>query len=173
MQNPLLDTQDRDLQERLALISQIYGTFPIATVNGAREAEQKEAVAEVQKLLGLPPTGIVDQATREGIIRLSDEIRDYCKKGRTLCVYPGNRVFVVGDEHEIISLVKHMLHSLAERYSNFSKELICDGKMDQETANALCALQKCCSMEESGALNKETWNQLAALYEQHMERLEQ
>lgn len=173
MQNSQPDAQDRDLQEREALIAQLYGTFPIAMVNGSREAEQEQAVAEIQKLLGLPPTGAVDQATRDGIVRLSNEIKEYFKKGRSISVYPGNRVFVVGDEHEIISLVKHMLHSLAERYSNFSKELICDAKMDEETANALCTLQKCCSMEESGALNKETWNRLAALYEQHMERLEQ
>ena len=154
------------LQTMLRTIAALDPTLPTLIPDGIYGPQTVRAVRAFQRREGLPITGTTDEKTwnairaeyRKAVIELSPA-------APLDLVMHANQVILEGSDNLHVLLIQAMLHNLHEVYANIP-DCCLSGICDEETAESVKALQRCCGVAESGILDKCLWQLLAGLYHQ-------
>ncbi len=118
------------------------------------------AVRAYQQAYGLPVTGEIDDDTWNSIV---ETYRDRMEQTVPLTVFPrGSFLLQEGDRGELIYLVQVLLRLIGDYYSNLEPPAL-TGIFDAETAAAVRQLQEISGLAQTGAMDRRTWDRLAAL----------
>ncbi len=160
----------RRLREQLRLIAQYGGNMPLITIDGVYDEDTENAVRSFQRLFGLPATGQIDFDTWETLNDVYALVQERMAPPIPLSPFYGCDVTArEGDESPLIALIEVMLNSIAERFDNLSS-VTPDGIYSKEMTDAVTAFQKTNLLDQTGEVDKRTWNALARLYNQEFER---
>ncbi len=153
----------REIQKALRLLSFSEPALPRLVVDGRFGHETKRAVSIFQELYRLPITGEVDPVTWD---RLQEAYQDAITvKPRPLAVFPHEKFLLrLGDKHESVPVIKHILNTLSARYGNLPS--VGNGDIyDPDTANAVRRLRQLHDLEDNDTTDIDVWELLVSLYE--------
>lgn len=154
----------RELQTFLRKIAQFYPAIPLVNVDGIFGPKTTEAVSGFQRRFHLPVTGQVNEATWNAIVSEYRRLLNLEAAPVSLNLFPSNEaVLRQGDSGDAVYALQLMLNTLATQYNNI-KPVAVTGIMNPATALAVKDMQKHLSLEESGNVNRETWDGIARLY---------
>ena len=154
----------RSVQRYLRELSRFDESIPMVPIDGEYGAETQNAVAEFQRKHGLPPTGIVDRDTWTRLYFEYSEMLRINAPPLMLDIFPHYpQSFEVGpgDESFLVSIIQYILRELAPEFDLDAKIEI-TGIYDEETESAVRQFQHINMLEETGRVNKPTWNRLVA-----------
>lgn len=152
-----------ELQQWLRNIQKNQSDDPAIIPDGIFSEEVRLEVEEFQRGNGLEVTGIVDFATWEAIKeadRLVTAQRDVPRQVAPI----GNDDLPLrkGMDNRFTDVLKLMLSHVAEIYTNFS--FIEESGFGEETEREVRRWQSIAFLEETGEVDKETWNSLSEFY---------
>lgn len=166
---PFYKESVRQIQVYLYDISRVDRDIPRVNPDGIYGSTTVESVTAFQMKHGLTPDGRVNYETFR---KLSSEH----EKADMLLSQPNGispftqplkeGVTKLGDESELVMIVKIMLRSLGASYP-YGEELNADKVFDSDTERAIKEFQFIHGLPSDGIINKETWNRLALAYEKH------
>lgn len=152
------------LQYFLAVIGSFYEEVPVITVDGYFGPKTKEAVTAVQRLFGLPVTGVVDEATWDQVtstyLTVLQALPPEWLNG--VILFPG-RFLVEGMRGEDVRQLQEMLAGLSAVYPQIPG-ITPDGIFGPRTREALLAAQQLFGLQPSGAVGTPTWAEIASQY---------
>lgn len=132
--------------------------------DGLYGKETQEAVLEFQRRNGLAQSGIVHEETWNLLTERYKEAEVLRGQAEPLQILlqPG-QVLPVGSDNLHVYLLQGMLLALGQLYEELPLPAA-TGILDDDTARALRFLQQRFGIEDSGALDKQTWRHLARQY---------
>lgn len=154
-----------EVQQRLRdLWAWTHGALPIVAVDGSYDEGTRNAVKAFQSRYGLEPTGIVDYTTwnmlRDVHAVFSEE------KGAALPIRPflddPGFALRLGMRGDLVYIVQIILNTVNIHYD--APLVALNGLFNQSTSDAIKRFQKLNRLDESGVLDKQTWNRLAEEY---------
>lgn len=158
------------VQNRIDRIAVNYPAIPFITLpNGIYDEDTEKAVRTFQQVFGLPVTGAVDEDTWYRILyiyvavkrlaELESEGEEY-QSG----AYPGNDV-QPGDRGPNVLRIQWYINAVSRSGQYPQVPFVeLDGIYDTETANAVRVLQGLFGFEQSGVVDRRTWDALTELY---------
>lgn len=154
----------RSLQTMLRVIAEDTGDIPSVIPDGIYTQDTLNAVSAFQRRMGLPITGVTDQATWEAIVAAYEPALIRLDQAAPIEVIlePG-AVFRMGDHSPYLYLAQSMLLVLAQEYPNITKPSH-SGTVDTPTAEALAAFQLLAGLPPTGELDRITWKYLTQQY---------
>ncbi len=156
----------RELQQMLRSLTQAGADITLLTPDGIYGPETRRAVEEFQNLYGLPVTGEADSATWNRLVQVLRDIQHGCSTPAPIMVLPAEFMDLgLGDEEDAVYFVQIMLNALAKQFGNLSPVAV-SGKYDNELQQAVKAFQKAAGLPCGGTVDRNTWNRMAALYNQ-------
>ncbi len=167
-----VDQPIRSLQTMLRTIASVEPGQVNVMPDGIYGSQTAAAVRSFQRRQGLNPTGVVDQATHERIVREYERAYIEAEKARPVQITldPG-QVLRRGARNNHIYLVQSMLtvlHLLDSRIPRPPHT----GILDPQTAEALAAFQTIAGLPPTGEVDKRTWKDLALYYTLAADQLE-
>lgn len=154
----------RMLQTYLRHLSYHDGSLPAVPIDGIFDSATRSALSEYQRTRALPVTGSAD---RETFDRLRDEyLESLAKRSPPEAVElfpraPEDFAIREGDGGFLASAVIYMLGELSALYG-FGEEIFTSRVFDGAVAEALREFQKKNFLFPSGAVDRATWDALAA-----------
>ena len=162
----------RSLQTMLRTIASIEPGQLNVIPDGLYGSQTAAAVRSFQRRQGLNPTGVVDQATHERIVREYE--RAYIEAERAQPVQinldPG-QVLRRGERNSHIYLAQSMLTVLNLLNPGIPAPPH-TGVLDAETAESVAAFQSAAGLAPTGEIDKRTWKDLALFYALAADQLE-
>lgn len=154
----------RSLQTMLRVIAENNTSYQSIIPDGIYGPETMSAVSTVQRVHGLPITGVTDNRTWDTIVRLYDHAIVEQEEAHPLLVIlnPG-QVIRRGERHPHLYLVQAMLIVLSDAYQSITKP-DSTGILDDATADAISAFQEISGLAITGHLDKHTWKHLVLQY---------
>lgn len=154
----------RTVQYFLAVIGNFYEEVPIIAVDGYFGPNTREAVSAVQRLFGLPVTGVVDEATWDQITSTYLTILQALPPGwpNGVILFPG-RFLVEGMRGEDVRQLQEMLAELSTVYPQIPA-ITPDGIFGPQTREAILAAQQLFGLQQTGAVGTPTWEEIASQY---------
>ena len=150
-----------ELQYMLRKIARITGEIPIVNADGIYGADTREAVRYFQGQNGLTPTGEVDKATWDKIFEKYKESIYAVSQGEPIYPFPSpSYTSKSGERSDIITLIQLILSALSVIYDDF-EEIEITGENDEKTVVALKRFQGYHGLDETGVLDKRTWDAAA------------
>ena len=155
----------RSLQYMLGELSYAHEALPFVAVDGLFGEETLEAVMTFQREFSRPVTGRVDQRTWDAIVYQFDLLEQERARPRPLRGFPV-RPFQVepGERDDTMALVQTMFASLAGILDGIEPS-DADGYHAQKSVRNTCWLQGISRLEQTGIVDRFTWNMLVRLYE--------
>ena len=159
----------RTLQIRLNRISDNYPAIPkIAIPDGVFSFDTEDAVKEFQRIFGLTPDGIVENATWYRILFLYNAVKrlnELNSEGITLSEVTKQyqNESKLGDSGVEIRNIQYFLNYLSEFYSEIPQVDI-DGIFDVQTENAVKAFQRLFELPITGTVDLPTYDTLYRTY---------
>lgn len=154
----------RELQEYLRRLSRTYPSIPELAVDGIFGPETEEAVRAFQILFGMPVTGEADGDLWEA---LKKEYHRLCmpeRRAQPLYPFPrGDTVWEMGDTGPAVTILQAALDTVCDHCGK-GQPLTCGGVYDEATAECVKWLQKLCGFEQTGRVDRRTWDMLACTY---------
>ena len=151
------------IEEILTLLYQVAlrdSRIPVVLPGKTYTEEAALAVRAFQQAYGLPVTGEIDDATWNAIAAAYHSLLD---AAQPLVLFPaGTFILQEGDRGDLVHLVQILIRLAAGHYANL-EPIPVTGIFDAETAAAVRQLQRIAGLPESGAVDRQTWNRLAAL----------
>ncbi len=151
------------IEEILGLLYQIAlrdSRIPIVLPGSDYTEEAALAVRAYQQAYGLPVTGEIDGDTWDSIVETYHRLMD---EAEPLTLFPaGGFLLQERDSGELVQLVQVLLNLAAAHYRNLMPVAV-TGDYDAQTAEAVRKLQAVSALPETGILDRNTWNRLAAL----------
>ena len=159
-----VDQPIRSLQTMLRTIASIEPGQLDVIPDGIYGPQTAQAVRSFQRRMGLPITGVVDQATHERIVQDYERAWIEANKAQPIPVTlePG-QVIHRGERAPIAYLVQSMLTVLSLLHTNIPAPDH-SGLLDPSTAESLAAFQTYAGLPPTGELDKRTWKELALQY---------
>ena len=167
-----VDQPIRSLQTMLRTIARVEPGQMNVIPDGIYGSHTAAAVRSFQRRQGLNPTGVVDQATHERIVREYERAYIEAQKAQPVQITldPG-QVLRRGERNSHIYLVQSMLTVL-----NLLDPRIPapphTGVLDPATAESVAAFQTFAGLPPTGEVNKRTWKDLALYYALTADQLE-
>lgn len=154
----------RSLQTMLRVIAENDPQHDRIIPDGIYGPETVKAVTTLQRLHGLPVTGVADNRTWDAVVDLYEQALIQQDEAHPVHIIlnPG-QVIRRGERHPHLHLVQAMLIVLAEAYESIGAVEV-TGILDAATADALASFQSLSGIPMSGNLDKHTWKQLALQY---------
>ena len=151
----------RSLQTMLRLISLADPAIPTVIPDGIYGPQTMTAVSAFQRKYGIPVTGITDQYTWEQILSVAKPAKVRFGKAEPIeILIEPDAVFRAGDTGPYLYLAQTLLTQLAlDAPSIIAPKHT--GVLDRQTADALAAFQTLAGLEETGELDRITWQQLS------------
>lgn len=154
------------LQYFLSVLNEFYDYIPSVEITGTFGEETKRSVIAFQQSKNLPQTGIVDDVTWNEIYR------DF--RGIVTTVFENgaaNQVFVpfsgttlqLGSTGEEVTTLQQYLNNIASIDQNISPVDV-TGTFDEATRNAVLQYQKEYGLNETGTVDRTTWNSIGGTY---------
>lgn len=167
-----LDQPIRSLQTMLRTIASQEPRQINVMPDGIYGSQTAAAVRSFQRRMGLNPTGVVDRATHEQIVREYERAYTEAQKAQPVQITldPG-QVLRRGEKNNHIYLVQSMLtvlHLLDPRIPAPPHT----GVLDPATAESLAAFQTFAGLPPTGEVDKRTWKDLALYYTLTADQLE-
>lgn len=151
------------IEEILGYLYQIAlrdSSIPIVLPGKDYTDEAALAVRAYQQAYDLPVTGEIDEATWNSIVETYHRLMD---EAAPLVIFPsGAFLLQENDSGDLVMLVQVLLNLAASHYSNLPTVAV-TGTFNEETADAIRKLQALSALPETGALDRPTWNRMAAL----------
>lgn len=160
----------RELQEYLRYVAIAYPRIPQVAVDGIYGPETAEAVRRFQELFALAPTGEVDDLTWETLV--AEYRRLFYPNSRPQPIFPflrGDRTLELGDEGPEVRILQAMLDLISAYYNNLLS-VPDTGRFDADTVAAVKVLQRLFSYEQTGVVNRRTWDMLARTFNTYVGR---
>ena len=150
----------RSLQTMLRVISEADRRLPTVIPDGIYGPTTMGAVTAFQRKVGLPMTGVTDQATWESIVEAFETSLILVDKAEPIqIVMNPNQVYYRGDSGPYIYLLQSMLTQLSIDNDSISAPGH-TGILDQSTSEALLAFQELADLPQTGNLDKITWKHI-------------
>ena len=158
------------VQKWLRGIAKSGTPLPLILPDGFYGEETKEAVRIFQGLREIEQTGVVDYATW---LALRDAYEDCHRKNESpaaispfSCRLKDGKLHI-GDCMPLVSIVQAMIEEIREDYDDLTEQER-NGVYDEKTASNISVLQKKWGLKTTGELDKDSWNMLAACYNDHV-----
>ena len=167
---PPTGTPVRRLQEMLRTLSHVHREIPFLLPNGTFGEGTLEGVMVFQRIMGLPVTGTVDQTTWDAITEEYDQVNHRLSAPRAANLFPHNpAVIQPGQTSPLLYPIQGMFLALSDVFAPV-QAVQPSGTLDCGTADNLRWLQRCGHQEETGALDRGTWELLSRVYETFVAR---
>ncbi len=141
------------------------GAIRLVNPDGIYGSETTEAVADFQRMNGLPVTGRTDNATWDAIYRefLAATARRAAPLG--IMPFPNKRGYeaTTGEVSDTVAAIQLVLRLLANLYDDIDGSAS-DGVYGEPTASDVRAFQTRHNLPVTGRVDKITWNELAKAY---------
>jgi len=127
--------------------------------------ETRNAVAEFQRIYGLPVTGMTDMNTWNRIYFEYEKAAKERKPPAMISPFPSDEGYVIksGETSDLVSIVQFMLKLLGDIYDGIEgKEP--EGVYSESTASDIRKFQQSAGLPVTGDIDKATWNALAEAY---------
>ncbi len=152
----------------LNIVSQKYDTIVPVEVETFYGPETAEAIREFQNIMGLNPTGIVDQQTLNLLFREVYSILISTPEEELIIpVLPFLGIDLsegLGLEYPRILLLEIMLNAISSMHPEITPVEI-DGVFGPDTTAAVIAFQNLYGLPITGVVNEETWRRLVEVYQ--------
>lgn len=151
------------IEEILGLLYQIAlrdSRIPIVLPSKVFNEDAALAVRAYQDAYGLPVTGEIDDVTWNSIVETYHRLMD---EAVPLVLFPaGQFALQPGSGGDLVKLVQVLLNFAANRFDNL-RSVEVNGQYDEPTTEAVRQFQEIASLPQTGVMDRETWNRLAAL----------
>lgn len=129
---------------------------------GNYDESTKNAVTYFQKQNSLPPTGNVDFATWEAMYKAYDCCLKQNAKAVAISPFPSRDGFKVqiGERSDLVLIIQLLLNELRVNYSCYGY-VPPNGRFNLTTATAVREFQKINGIDQSGVVDRTTWNRIA------------
>lgn len=154
----------RSLQYMLRQVSKRHHGLPELQPDGRFGERTLEAVMRFQRMMHLPVTGVVDQATWNAIRREWLDVERELADPRQLRAFPVGAKAELGASEEYLLVVQAMFQALSRVLEDIQEEQL-NGILDETSIDNIRWLQNHANLEETGVLDRRTWDALAQLYE--------
>ena len=155
----------RQLQSYLRALQQQNGGTADVPFDGIYGEDTARAVAAFQQAAGLPVTGQTDRATWEAIREAYLQTVYDNTLHLPIQAYGSPEEFLQpGDQGDGVAFLQIMLRRLALLYPNLPLISGVTGVYDQQTAEAVKAVQRLTGLPQSGLTDKATWDAVTRLY---------
>lgn len=154
----------RTLQYFLAVIGNYYEEVPIITIDSIFGPATEDAVRAVQRLFGLPVTGVVDEETWDQIVSVYLSILESqpAEWADAVLLFPG-RFMLEGMQGDDVRDLQTMLSTLSTVYPQIP-DVTPDGVYGPRTREAVLAAQALFGLQPSGVVGTPTWAEIASQY---------
>ncbi len=154
----------RSLQTMLRTVAESDNRQPSVVPDGIYGPDTIAAVTAFQRRVGLPVTGITDQATWDTLIPIYEEARIDVLEAEPLQIIlnPGSGIRR-GQQDPNLYIVQAILTVLSQFYSSVTAPGM-TGILDVPTADSLSSFQALSGLPMTGHLDKKTWKHLALHY---------
>lgn len=149
-------------QRKLGVISQAYHTVGCVFPSGSKDKATKNAVKELQGMVGIKKSGEIDVETYNAALGLAERVKSEALPV-SADIFPCGRVYSFGDSDEVIQLCQIMINTAAKRYSNIIK-VNRGGSLDETTAAAISRLRALMGLPVSSQIDPLFFKHLIALY---------
>ena len=154
----------RSLQTMLRVIAEQDGNLPSVIPDGIYGPNTVAAVSALQRRVGLPITGVTDQATWDAVVAAYEPALVLIGEAQPIAVIlEPNQVIRRGQQDPNLYLAQGMLAVLAQVYGGIVPPGL-TGVLDLPTEEALLSFQALNRLPATGELDKITWKQLALHY---------
>ena len=154
----------RALQYMLRRLSARYRELPELQPDGRFGERTLESVMRYQKRRGLPVTGVVDQPTWTAIRNDWQEVELELAHPRQLRGFPAGEVVVPGESWDFLYVPQAMFRALGRSLEDLEEERVDGVHAGTSVQNAMW-LQDKAGLEQTGNMDRDTWDALSALYE--------
>ena len=132
--------------------------------DGIYGEETYQSVKSFQVKNGIEPTGEIDYETWTKITQENERaVFESSEPLQIVRITNSDLPFKIGDDNEFVYTLRLMLRNLSERYSNFLP-LDVSSAFDEQTRDRVILFQEVISAEQTGEVDKRTWNELAEIY---------
>ena len=167
---PITGTPVRNLQEMLRTLAHVHRDIPFFFPDGIFGERTLEGVMVFQRLMGLPVTGTVDQTTWDAIVAEFDRVNNQLAHPRSANLFPKNTPSIQpGQSSPLLYPIQGMFLALAAVFPPV-QHIPPSGTLDSGTAANLRWIQRCGNHQETGVLDRETWELLTRVYETFVAR---
>lgn len=151
----------RSLQTMLRILAEHDDRYQTVVPDGVYSPQTMQAVAQFQRVHGLPVTGVTDQQTWEEVVRRYEPALIFVDEAQPVeVILNPNEVLLLGDDSPYLYVAQAMLIVLAEVYASITAPQS-TGILDDATADALSSFQALSGLPVTGNLDKHTWKHLA------------
>ncbi|MBQ9760468.1 MAG: peptidoglycan-binding protein [Clostridia bacterium] len=164
-----------NLQRYLRQLSYDEESIKAPPVDGIFETDTQNALRAFQKLKGLPVTGKADQETWELLYALYRASLAKNSQPRPIALFPRTPTdyeLALGATGVLVMLLQYMLDELTHSYSDLG-DFSVNGTFDEPTKAAVNAFQSHNVLRQTGAVDRDTWNQIADQYNSLFTRYQQ
>lgn len=152
------------MQYMLRVLSQGDRRLIPVTPDGIFGQNTMAAIMAFQRAFGLPATGVVNQATWDRLVEeyTRESILQYPVEPLQIILNP-RQVIQPGEANQHVYLVQSMLQALSRAYGGLPQVSL-TGAMDGPTVAAVRRFQNLSGLRATGAVDRETWKNLARHY---------
>ena len=153
------------VQYYLSFIAQFNDFIPAVTQDGVYGQATKNAVSAFQQSVGLPQTGVVDEATWNALYSSYKSKYDSLPeefKISGISPYPGD-VLILGSSGEDVEELQKYLALISKTYTSIPTVAV-TGYYGEETQDAVLAYEREFGLPERGYVDLTVWNSIASLY---------
>lgn len=151
----------RSLQTMLRVLAEHDDRYQSVVPDGVYSPQTAQAVAQLQRLHGLPATGVTDQRTWDEVVARYEPALIFVDEAQPVeVILNPNEVLILGDASPYLYVAQALLIVLAERYGSIPAPAS-TGILDDATSDALASFQALSGLPVTGSLDKRTWKHLA------------
>lgn len=150
-----------EAQEYLRNISRAFDEISLLTPDGIFGEETEKAVLAFQKKQGLEETGIINYETWTAIVNENE--RAVFSASEVMLIDKDKLPLRRGDKDDAVYHLKTMLLYLGQNYGNFGFITVND-EFDADTEKSVRQWQRVIRTEETGEVDKLTWERLVEWY---------
>ena len=156
--------QVTELQKMLRAVSYSRVDIPKVNPDGVFGKETTEALRIFQRQIGLAPTGEADFTTWNALRSEAELSRDGASGGKMLDAFPGaDYVAKPGEKSSLVYVIQVMLGDISHTYDGLENVEV-TGVYDEATCDGVKLFQHYHRIEETGNVDRKTWDALAASY---------
>ena len=165
LETEMLSNPVRNLQFMLRRLASKYPNLPQLAEDGIFGAETLESVLIFQRDFDLPVTGMVDQRTWDTLVKEWTTLEREVSPARTLQIFPGGGHQVLPGEGGDYMILPQTMFQVLSRYLEGIAEDTADGVHGTVSVENTKWLQQLAQLEETGIMDRATWDALSRLYE--------
>lgn len=132
--------------------------------DGIYGEETTKSVISFQRKHGIEPTGEIDYETWTKLTEENERaVFENSEPLQIVRITNDELPLKIGMDNELVYTLRLMLRKLSERFSNFLP-LDVSSAFDEQTRDRVLLFQEIISAEQTGEVDKRTWNEMAQIY---------